>query len=456
MTLLERLEESETRYGPLVGQEEWRNQVSPLAEQIRASALAGGGGPHDERHWGLVREQFAIAPEEVYLNTGSLGLCSRWVMLQVHRLREYQERHPTEGAGHLGREAHAARGKMASLLHTAAENVVFTHNTTSALELLAFALDLRSGDIVLTSDHEHPGGSIPWERAADRHGVTREVVPLPTNGDSSFAGETLDRFDAAFRRLREAGCASGKRILSISHIPCESGLILPVQELSAMAREYGFLSYVDGAQAVGMVDVDVEAIGCDFYATSPHKWLAAPKGTGVLYARPEAQSVFSSLVPKGRHGTNGWGPGSFAGHLAYIGTGDLAVHCGLGLAVDFVELIGGIRRVQKRVWALAYEMRRRLTAVPGVELVTPLQEEDTAPEEMRSCGLTVFGLEHDPGFCQHLQQEWGLRVRWSAHGTRVSTHYYNTWSDVDHLVDTVARAAAKPRPEKVTALAASG
>src|SRR5205085_3149305 len=157
------------------------------------------------------------------------------------------------------------------------EELVLTRSTTEGMNSVAQGLSLKSGDRVLTTDQEHPGGRHCWDYIARRHGVALDIVAIPPGENDAHA--IVDRFA---KRI-----AQRTRVLSFSHLLSSTGLHMPVAELSALARSRGCLVVVDGAQAVGGVAVDVKALGCHVYVTSGHKWLLAPKGTGRLYLSEE-------------------------------------------------------------------------------------------------------------------------------------------------------------------------
>jgi selenocysteine lyase/cysteine desulfurase len=155
----------------------------------------------------------------------------------------------------------------------------------SGAALLA-ATDLESGDEIIVADHEHPSGTIPWQYRQEPKGVrlVRPTLPILPSGP----GEIVEVYRKAI--------SPRTRVISMCHVVNTNGMILPVKEVSAMARQRGILVAVDGAQAPGMIDVDLDDLGCDFYAASAHKWLLSPKGVGIFYARQESQAMLKPLI----------------------------------------------------------------------------------------------------------------------------------------------------------------
>jgi len=234
--------------------------------------------PRVARGLALGPDDFAFAPGLVYLQTGSLGPTPRPVMEQTIAAWKKLELDPV--AYGYGEQEHAmdeVRAQAAALLHCKTEELVLTRSTTEGMNCVAQGLTLAAGDHVLTTDQEHPGGRVCWDYVARRYGVILDVVAIPPGENNA---------PAIVYRMAKA-ITPRTRVLSFSHLLSSTGLRMPVAELSALARSRGCIAVVDGAQAVGGIAVDVNALGCHVYATSGHKWLLAPKGTGLLYLSEE-------------------------------------------------------------------------------------------------------------------------------------------------------------------------
>ena len=257
----------------------------------RTSVVTGGETPvagystRAARGLALSPDDFAFAPGLVYLQTGSLGPTPRPVMERTMAAWKQLELDPV--AYGYGEQEHAmddVRAQAAAFLHCKTEELVLTRSTTDGMNWVAQGLTLAAGDRVLTTDQEHPGGRACWDYVARRYGVSLDVVAIPPGENNAHS--VVDRMERAI--------TPRTRVLSFSHLLSSTGLRMPVAELSAMARARGCIAEVDGAQAVGGIAVDVKALGCHAYATSGHKWLLAPKGTGLLYLSEEP------FVPAGR------------------------------------------------------------------------------------------------------------------------------------------------------------
>ena len=233
-------------------------------EQAQAEAMP------DKDFWAKVRREFLISDELAYMNSGTLGPMPKPVFYTV--VDGYRSLAADPGRENPRQEdaQDILRQKLASFVGADPGEVALTRNTTEGMSFIANGLDLEAGDEVLCSFHEHPGGLEPWKIKAKRHGVVVKELPFPI--PASDPSEILNRFEDAI--------SPRTRVISFSHITFPTGCMLPVKELAALARPRGVLTLVDGAHAIGMMDLDMHDLGADFYASSPYKWMGAPVGTG--------------------------------------------------------------------------------------------------------------------------------------------------------------------------------
>jgi isopenicillin-N epimerase len=222
-----------------------------------------------DRYWAELRRQWLLAPDHINLNCGSVG-CSPLPVLNAvidHLLAAEAFREPAYPW--FGYEENARlrelRDALAAYLHCRRDELALVRNATEANNVVCNGLDLQPKDEVLLTDQEHPGGRCCWEQKAARHGIRLNYVALPRPPVS--VDEIVERFARAL--------TPRTRIVVFSHITTVTGLVLPVKELCRLARERGVLTHVDGAHAIGQIPLDLHDLGCDFYASSPHKWLLA-------------------------------------------------------------------------------------------------------------------------------------------------------------------------------------
>jgi selenocysteine lyase/cysteine desulfurase len=373
---------------------------------------------------GLARApgDFAFAHGLAYLQTGSLGPTPRSVMERTRSVWQQLELNPTLwGYGKLEHAMEDVRAKAAQFIGCKTEELVLTRCTTEGINWVAQGLTLAAGDRVLTTDQEHPGGRVGWDYVARRQGVVLDIVVIPPGENNAQA--IIDRFAKAI--------TPRTRVLSFSHLLSSTGLRMPVAELSALARSRGCLAVVDGAQAVGGVAVDVKALGCHAYATSGHKWLLGPPGTGLLYLSDELGKAIDPIALQ-------------AGRKAYSdssGVCSIPSVLGLDAAIDYIAAIG-IARIEQHNLALGRRLHAALRAVPQVEVVSaapgPLASPQLTyrlPAAIASNTLATRLLE------QHNIQVKVVPGNW-LNGHRISTHLFNTEQEVDRLVSALKKELA--------------
>lgn len=317
-----------------------------------------------------------------------------------------------------------------------ADEVVFTRGTTEAINLVAQSWGrntLRAGDEILLTTLEHHSNIVPWQLLCEQTGAVIKVVPI------SDAGELdLDAFDALL--------SERTRLVAITHVSNALGTINPVAMLTAKAHAVGATVLVDGAQAVAHHKVDVQALGCDFYAFSGHK-LYGPTGIGVLWGR----AGLLAAMPPWQGGGDMIRTVSFEGSTYAdapqrfeAGTPNIAGSVALAAAIDYVSAIG-IERIAAHEHALLVHATAAIVAIPGVRLI------GTAAEK---AGILSFMVErihpHDLGTI--LDSE-GVAIRAGHHcamplmtrfkipGTaRASLGLYNDEADIAALVAAIHKA----------------
>jgi selenocysteine lyase/cysteine desulfurase len=367
-------------------------------------------------------DDFAFAPGLVYLQTGSLGPTPRPIRQRTLDACTQLELNPTlYGYGALETAMDEVRARAAAFLGCAKDELVLTSSTTDGMNWVAQGLGLGAGDRVLTTDQEHPGGRRCWDHVARRHGVAIDVVAIPP--DEHDAASIVRRFEAAI--------APRTRVVSFAHLLSSTGLRMPVAELCGLARSRGCLAVVDGAQAAGGVQVDVKTLGCHVYATSGHKWLLGPKGTGLLYLGAEIGRTVDPIALE-------------AGRAAYSdssGFRNLPGVLGLGAAVEYVSGLG-LARIEAHNLALRNRLYQELQGVPKLRVVSappgPLASPlltYALPDDVESAAFQQRMLERHQVMLKVVPKQW-------LNGNRVSCHLFNTDRDIDRLVEALRRELA--------------
>ncbi len=294
----------------------------------------------EDDYFTTLRSEYLLNSEISYFNHGSIGTIPR-VVHEAHigylKLCEsnpwlYMWGEPWAKA------LVETREKVAQFVGCSADELAFTHNTTEGFNLLASGLPLRAGDEVVFSTLNHAGASQCWFHHAKEKGFSIKKFEFPIREVPDLSKS--DIVDIYARNISEK-----TRVVVFPHVDNLVGILYPVRELAKMAKEKG-VQYVavDGAQSVAMVDVNLQEMGVDFYAASPHKWLQAPKGTGLLYVKKELQSHLKPMWVT-------WGQERWKGSVRIFedyGTRNLAATLTLGNAVDFQNKLNSNGAEQRR------------------------------------------------------------------------------------------------------------
>jgi cysteine desulfurase/selenocysteine lyase len=377
----------------------------------------------------------------VYLDNAATSQKPRQVL---DALAEYYEEHNANihrGVHRLAEEATAAyeeaRQKVARFLGARdTRGLIFTRGTTESINLVAHAWGrkvLREDDEVVLTEAEHHSNLVPWQLTARATGAKLRFIPIRENGILDL--EAAERLIGP--RTKLVGCIHASNVLAT---------INPVERLIRMAHDVGALMLVDGAQSAPHLPVDVEELGCDFYACSGHKMLG-PTGVGVLWGRLEILEEMDPFLGGGEmirevhldHSTWNDLPYKFE-----AGTMNIAQAVGLGAAVDYLGELGmqNVREHERRLGEYAY---RRLSELEGITIY--------GPKEGRT-GLVSFSLpDIHPHDLSQLLDEEGIAIRSGHHcaqplmrrlgvaaTARASFYLYNTEEEVDALVEALVRA----------------
>lgn len=404
--------------------------VAAIPPRLRAATAAPSLSPADDDSAVFAEaRRHLLFPESVtYCNTGTLGASPREVVDAltegVRRLESALPDWPyfqADGEPLTGyQELVPVRTTVGQLVNASSDEIAITQNATMGMSFLANGLDLAAGDEVVSTDQEHPGGISPWRLQAKRRGIVVKELPLLP---AATAGP------AAVVKLFQEAMTPRTRVLMVSHVTSGLGIKLPVEPLIALARERGALSLIDGAQAVGQMRVDVRALDCDAYVASPHKWLLAPKGTGILYIRRSVQDRFATTLA-----STAWDDrarGAF--RFMQYGTGAVPVVDGLVAALRFVGALG-IERIERWDMMLAKRLRDGLASIPKARMSSPA-------DSSLASALTTFRVE---GVSARALQDalWAKRIRVRAQGdergVRLSAHFYVSPPDIDRVLEVVA------------------
>jgi cysteine desulfurase/selenocysteine lyase len=321
----------------------------------------------------------------------------------------------------------------AALINCDRDEIAVVENATRAWDMAFYAVPLGPGDRILTAMAEYASNYIAYLQVAARTGAVVEPIPNDATGQLSV--------DALRAMIDDR-----VKLIAITHVPTNGGLVNPAAAVGAVAREAGILYLLDACQSVGQLPIDVEAIGCDMLSATGRKYLRGPRGTGFLYVRrdvlqrlepPFLDDHAATWVARDRYEIR-----PDARRFENWET-NYATKIGLGVAIDYARG-WGIATTWARIQSLAAALREQLAAIPGITL------RDIGAEQ---CGIVTFTLDgHDPDAIQQslaaqainvtTTSAFGTRLDMEARGLtkmlRASVHYYNSEEEVDRFCAAIA------------------
>lgn len=315
---------------------------------------------------------------------------------------------------------------FATLLNCGRDEIAFIENATRAWDMVFYSIPFKAGDRLLTCESEYVSNYISFLQVARKTGAKVEVVPSDASGQIDLA---------ALERMLKAGPV---KLVAMTHVPTQGGLINPAEEVGALAKRHGALFLLDACQSVGQLVVDVQKIGCDFLSGTGRKFLRGPRGTGFLYARAAAmrdvEPVFLDLHAAtwidGKHYKVRDDARKFENWECFY-----AGKAALGVAARYAAKLG-MAAIEARVIGLAAQLRTALAGLPGVT-VRDLGQRKSGIVTFTKAGETSEAL-HDrlqaKGFNTSVSTAASARLDFGRRGIdsvlRASVHYYNTEEEI--------------------------
>lgn len=401
---------------------------SDAIERAQAAAQSATGRPadslaRDEDFWFQVRHAFTVDRNIINLNNGGVSPSPKVVMETEKRYLEISNMGPAHYMWNIVEpEVESVRRRLAESFGCDPEEIAITRNASEGLEIVQLGLDLKRGDEVLTTNQDYPRMITTWKQRERREGIVLKQITFPVPPPS---------LDDLYQRI-ERGITPQTRVIHICHITNLSGQIFPVKEICRMARERGIEVVVDGAHAFAQFPFQRDDLNCDYYATSLHKWVLAPVGTGFLYVRKEKISKVWPLMPA---------PESMANNIRKfeeIGTHPASQRCSITEALTFHESIGAERKAE-RLRYLRKRWSARLRDLPGVKLLT-------SDDPEMSCGIGLISIDgfEAPALSAHLFAKYRIMttpivVKGEYQGLRITPNVYTTLEEIDTFATTMEK-----------------
>ncbi len=400
------------------------------AQTRRVATLSPEDVAQDEFYWKDVQNAFSISRSLINLNNG--GVCpSPRVVTEalVHYIWESEQSPVYTMWRVLEPRKETVRTGLARLFGCDAEEIAIVRNTSEAMETLLFGLDLKSGDEVLTTTHDYGRMKTTLDQRRRREGIDIKMVPVPTPPDNME--QLVDGFRTAI--------TSKTKMILMCHQVNITGQIFPVKAICELAREHGIEVVVDGAHSFVQFDFKHPDIDCDYFGTSLHKWLFAPKGTGMLYVRRDKIKKVWPLMAAREEQDND------IRKFEEIGTHPAANFLAIGEAIAFHNAIGS-KRKEARLRYLKNYWAKRLMEDDKIRLHTSL-------DPAMSCAIAtveIVGVDTRK-LAEYLWDEHRIITAPIMHdefqGLRVTPNLYTLLEELDYFCEVMEKVAKNGLPK---------
>jgi selenocysteine lyase/cysteine desulfurase len=396
----------------------------------RTATLTPEETASDESYWRDVQNAFTVSRSLIDLNNGFTCPSPRVVTESVVDYIWQQEESPSYVIARLlPPRIETVRAALARLFGCDPEEIAIVRNTSEAMEILLLGLDLKAGDEVVTTTQDYGRMRTTLDQRRRREGIEIKyiTIPVPAKTDA----EMIEGFRRAI--------GPNTRMVLMSHQINLTGQILPVKAVCEIAAERGVPVMVDGAHSFAQFEFQRDDLGCDYFGTSLHKWLLAPKGTGMLYVRRDKiKGLWPMMAAPEKMDED-------IRKFEEIGTHSLAPYLAIGEAIAFHHSIGG-KRKEARLRYLKDYWAKKLMALPNVRLHTSL-------DPKMSCAIgnvEIVGIA-PKALTEYFWEKHHIIVAAIEHeefqGVRVTPNVYTTLDELDYFCEVFERVARNGLPK---------
>ncbi len=379
----------------------------------------------DEEYWKAIGQSFAISRGIINLNNGGASPSPRLVTEAFIRYKHQEDATAYTMWQMLEPQAETIRAGLAKLFGCEPDEIAITRNASESLQILLLGIDLRSGDEVITTTQDYPRMLTALRQRELRDGPKLKLIKIP------LAPLSTDEIVAAF----ESAITADTKLILISHQINITGQIMPVRKICDMARARGIETVVDGAHSYAQLDFKRDDLQCDYFGSSLHKWLYAPKGAGLLYVRKDKiRNVWALMASedKNRHDIR---------KFEEIGTHSSATRLSIGEALLYHEAIGAKRKEERLRYLSSYWMNR-LKSLDRIGFNTSFD-----PDQF--CAIANFKIDGiDPEtITQHLMAKHKIIATPIIHdeftGVRITPNIFTSLGELDRFCAVIENMVKK-------------
>lgn len=395
---------------------------------INAQSLSPDQLATEEDFWYYIQQSFTVSSGIINLNNGGVCPAPRTVQDAMKRYYDYSNEAPSYYMWRIldqGREP--LRKRLAELAGCSKEEIAINRNSSEGLETVIFGLTLEKGDEIVAARQDYPNMVNAYKQREERDGIKMIWISLelPSEDEDYLVRQYVNAF------------TSRTKVVHITHVINWNGQIIPVKKIAEEAHRRGIKVIVDGAHSFAHFDFKIPDLGADYFATSLHKWLYAPIGSGMLYVKKEHIAPLYPLFAAGNPKEDN------IRKFEALGTRPFFIEQAIGKALDFHELIG-IERKMKRLHYLKNYWMKKVKDVPGVKLNTSLDVrwgcaignvliEGKTPASLDSYLLDKFKIHT-------------VAIEWeNIKGVRITPNVYTTTKELDVLVEGITQFAKEAK-----------
>ena len=408
--------------------------VASLLRTVEAATksvahLSPNDAAMDEDYWAIIQNSFSVTRGIINLNNGGVSPSPRIVTEALVRYIWEQEDATAYTMWQiLEPQCETIRTGLAELFGCDREEIAITRNTSESLEILLMGMDLKSGDEILTTTQDYPRMLTTLRQREKREGLKLKLIQIP------IPPKKLEEITAAF----EKGISDRTRVILISHQINITGQITPVKAVCELARAKGIETIVDGAHSFAQFDFKQKDLGCDYFGTSLHKWLYAPKGTGMLYVkRDKIEKLWPLMAAEAKQASD-------IRKFEEIGTHSAAPKLAIGEALLFHNGIGA-KRKEARLRYLSRYWMNRLKNVPKIRFNTSFD-----PSQMCAIANVYIEGTNPDAVAKYLFDKHRIFTVAITHeefqGIRITPNLYTTLNELDRFSDQMELVARHGLP----------
>ena len=374
----------------------------------------------DDDFWTKVRSHYDLHPDFINLESGYYNIIPK-PTLESHI--KHIKRVNLEGSfymrSHRFKDKNEITSKLSKIVGCNSENLVITRNTTESLDLVISGFNWEKDDQAVYALQDYGAMQDMFEQISERHGVILQKVSIPNHPKN----------DKEIVSLYESKINSSTKLILVSHMINITGQILPIKKICQMAHKHGVKVLVDGAHCIGHFQFKIDDLGCDYYGSSLHKWLATPLGAGLLYVANESISQLWPLMADHEKNSNK------IKRLSHTGTHPVHTDLAIVDAIEYLKWMN-LERKEKRLRFLKNYWQDALKEVPNVVINTPL-------ESSRSCGIGNVGISKMKPelLAQRLFKDFKIFTvaidYANVQGCRITPNVFTTIAELDYFIKAI-------------------